>query len=119
MDGLSPGGPPRGQGRWCPCRSCRRPEPGPAGRARGGPSPRAELLCARIRGRCAFVHPTRRRPARKKWWKEWPILDVLVETAGERLEHPRVHVQLLALAGDDSLRRVFDELLVGELALCA
>src|SRR5215203_3827182 len=48
----------------------------------------------------------------------WP-LSVLVETAGERLEHPGIDVQLLALAGDDPLRRVGHELLVGELALCA
>src|SRR5215208_7381564 len=47
------------------------------------------------------------------------LLDVFVETAGERLEHPGVDIQLLALAGDDPLRRVGHEFLVGELALCA
>ena len=47
------------------------------------------------------------------------LLEVLVETARERLEHPGVDIQLLALAGDDLLRRVVYELLVGELALRA
>ena len=46
------------------------------------------------------------------------LLDVFVETA-RRLEHPGVDIQLLALAGDDLLRRVRHELLVGELALRA
>jgi hypothetical protein len=45
------------------------------------------------------------------------LLDVFAETARERLEHPGIDIQLLALTGDDLLRRVVYEVLVGELAL--
>jgi hypothetical protein len=47
------------------------------------------------------------------------LLDEFVETARERLEHPGVDIQFLALAGDDLIRRIVYELLVGELALRA
>src|SRR5215203_4109991 len=45
------------------------------------------------------------------------LLDVFFETSRERIEHPGIAIQLLALAGDDLFRRVGHEFLVGELAL--
>src|SRR5829696_5671822 len=47
------------------------------------------------------------------------LLEVRVQTAGERVEQPGVHVKLLTLARDDPLRRVLDKLLVCKLALSA